>query len=126
MNKNTKNELLALYFRYVSLTDSLKGLYGCDGLTPELEALLQALCAHWHAGAPLSVREAMQLGELSSSATLFKRIRRLRQLDLVVLNKNPEDPRKGQLVPTSRALDYFSRRASAMRSVSSGGLEGQG
>jgi hypothetical protein len=119
MNKDTKNELLALYSRYLSLIDSVKGLSSPTELTAELETLLEVLFSRWHAGAPLSVREAMQLVGHSSSATLFKRIRRLRQMGFVVLNKSQEDPRKGELVPTSRALEYFSQRALAMRSVCS-------
>ena len=117
MSKDTKGELLSLYFRFAALTDSLKGLYGGAEL-PDIEALLQVLCAHWHAGSPLSVRQVMQFERLGSSATIFKRLKRLRQMDLVTLLEAPDDPRKRQIVPTTRALDYFSSQALAIRAAS--------
>jgi hypothetical protein len=118
MSKDTKSELLSLYFRFTALTDSLKGLYGGAELTPDIEALLQVLCAHWNAGSPLSVRQVLQFERLGSSATIFKRLKRLRQMDLVMLLEAPDDPRKRQIVPTTRALDYFSSQALAIRAAS--------
>jgi len=55
---------------------------------------------------------------LGSSATIFKRLKRLRQMDLVTLLEAPDDPRKRQIVPTTRALDYFSSQALAIRAAS--------
>jgi len=78
-------------------------------------ALLEAVVLRWHAGQPMTVREAISLSDLGSPATLHKRITRLRQKALLSAHSEQGDRRAKYLVPTQQALDYFHHLGQTMQ-----------
>ncbi|NBO83323.1 MAG: winged helix-turn-helix domain-containing protein [Betaproteobacteria bacterium] len=117
MSKAARNQFVDLFFRFQQMVQSLKALPSLRGLTPEHEALLTMIGAHWHAGEALSVRQAMRREELGSPATIHKRLQHLRSLGLIDLHTSERDSRKRMIVPTSEAIDYFAGQSKAIRAI---------
>ncbi|NDA52266.1 MAG: hypothetical protein EBX66_07360, partial [Betaproteobacteria bacterium] len=107
MKRTAKQELVALYFRYRQLIETIRETADFDGLTPDHEELLDVVCEHWHAGTPLTVRQVMSFEHLASTVTIHRRLKKLRLLELIDLETSKSDSRKREIVPTKQALDYF-------------------
>jgi len=117
MSKSAHNELIDLFFRFQQIVQSLRTLPHLKDLTPEHEALLNLVGAHWHAGETLSVRQAMRNEHLGSPATIHKRLQQLRSAGLIDLRTSDQDSRKRMIVPTAEAIGFFSGQAKAIRTV---------
>ena len=94
LKRTAKQELVALYFRYRQLIETVRESFDFDGLTPDHEELLDVVCEHWHNGAPLTVRQVMSFEHLASTVTIHRRLKKLRELELVELETSQSDSRK--------------------------------
>jgi hypothetical protein len=109
--------LAQAYFRFLQLARAVEALPTSSLMDANEAALLEAVVLKWHEGAPMTVREAIQLAELGSPATLHKRVTRLRQKELLTTYSEPSDRRAKFLVPTPRAMAYFSHLGRSMQQV---------
>jgi DNA-binding MarR family transcriptional regulator len=50
--------------------------------------------------------------------TIHRRLKKLRALELIELETSEADSRKREIVPTKKALDFFSAKAKAMQTAS--------
>lgn len=117
LKRTAKQELIALYFRYRQLIETVRESFDFDGLTPDHEELLDVVCEHWHHGAPLTVRQVMSFEHLASTVTIHRRLKKLRALELIELETSQSDSRKREIIPTKKALDLFSAKAKAMQTA---------
>jgi hypothetical protein len=117
MSKNSHSPLVAAYFRFLQLAKAVSALPTGVEIDANESALLEAVVLRWHEGQPMTVREAINLAELGSPATLHKRITRLRQKGLLDNLSEPGDKRAKFLVPTPTALEYFHHLGQSMQQV---------
>jgi len=108
MTDLARTPLATAYLRFLQLARSIQALPEGPGLDANEKALLEAVVVRWHEGSPMTVREAINLTELGSPATLHKRVTRLRQKDLLAAANQEGDRRAKFLIPTPRTLAYFN------------------
>ena len=120
MSSTAHSPLAASYLRFLQLARTVQVLP--DGLAMDANetALLEAIVVRWYEGHPMTVREAINLTELGSPATLHKRITRLREKDLLSNFNQEGDKRAKYLAPTARSLDYFNLLGRTMHEVHAG------
>jgi len=109
--------LASAYFRFLQLAKALDHLSADEAMDANESALLEAVVLRWHEGQPMTVREAINLAELGSPATLHKRVTRLRQKDMLAAYSEPNDRRAKYLVPTEKALAHFEQLGRSMQQV---------
>ena len=113
---NTHHSPLAsAYLRFLQLARAVETLPDGTVMDANESALLEAVVLRWHEGQPMTVREAINLAQLGSPATLHKRITRLRAKDLLATYSEPGDRRAKFLVPTQQALDHFHQLGQTMQ-----------
>ncbi len=113
---NTHHSPLAsAYLRFLQLARAVETLPDGTLMDANESALLEAVVLRWHEGQPMTVREAINLAQLGSPATLHKRITRLRAKDLLATYSEPGDRRAKFLVPTQQALDHFHQLGQTMQ-----------
>ena len=117
MTDLTRTPLATAYLRFLQLARSIQALPDGPGLDANEKALLEAVVVRWHEGQPMTVREAINLAELGSPATLHKRVTRLRQKDMLSTASQEGDRRAKFLIPTARTLDYFSHLGQSIQTV---------
>jgi len=102
------------YFRFLQLARAVQALPGASEMDANEQAMLEAVVLRWHEKQAMTVREAISLAHLGSSATLHKRVTRLRQKELLTTVSEPGDRRAKFLIPTPKALDYFHHMGQSM------------
>ncbi|MEY4977237.1 MAG: hypothetical protein RIQ97_2432 [Pseudomonadota bacterium] len=101
--------LARAYLRFLEMSRVVGHSPDRVALDPNEQALLEAVLLRWHQGEPMSVREAIELRDLGSPATLHKRLLRLRDLGLLDTQHPPHDKRSKFLYPTAMALAELER-----------------
>lgn len=117
MQSSTHSPFASAYLRFLQLARAVATLPDGAPMEPNESALLEAVVLRWHQGQTMTVREAINLADLGSPATLHKRITRLRAKDMLATYSEPGDRRAKFLVPTQQALDYFHRLGQSMQQV---------
>ena len=112
-----RTPLATAYLRFLQLARSIQALPDGPGLDANEKALLEAVVVRWHEGHPMTVREAINLAELGSPATLHKRVTRLRQKDMLSTASQDGDRRAKFLIPTARTLEYFNHLGQSIQTV---------
>ncbi len=115
MTHTDRSPLANAYLRFLQLARAVEALPDGQSMDANESALLEAVVLRWHAGQPMTVREAINLSALGSPATLHKRITRLRQKELLSAHSEQGDRRAKYLVPTQQALDYFHHLGQTMQ-----------
>jgi len=115
MTHTDRSPLANAYLRFLQLARAVEALPDGQSMDANESALLEAVVLRWHAGQPMTVREAINLSDLGSPATLHKRITRLRQKALLSAHSEEGDRRAKYLVPTQQALDYFHHLGQTMQ-----------
>ena len=100
--------LSSAYLRFLHLANAFSREAAAN-LTANHLALLESIATAWHAGKPMSVREAIAQENLGSPATLHKRLMILRNEGYVGELNVDGDRRTKLLTPTSKAIDYFEK-----------------
>lgn len=106
-----------LYFRFLGLSRSLMPAFGNTLMSPSENQLLEEVAWRALENNAMSVREAIGLSHLGSPATLHKKLRRLRNLELLAVERKDHDRRSKYLIATPLALMYFERWGRAMQSA---------
>ncbi len=117
MTTDDRSPLASAYFRFLQLARAVEALPDGTPMDANESALLEAVVLRWHEGQAMTVREAINLAELGSPATLHKRITRLRNKDMLATYSDPGDRRAKFLIPTQQALDYFDRLGQSLQQV---------
>lgn len=115
MTHTDRSPLANAYLRFLQLARAVEALPDGQSMDANESTLLEAVVLRWHAGQPMTVREAISLSDLGSPATLHKRITRLRQKELLSAHSEQGDRRAKYLVPTQQALDYFHHLGQTMQ-----------
>jgi hypothetical protein len=74
------------------------------------KALFEFLMLKWHAGQPITVRQAINMAFFGSPSTLHKRLVKLRKAGYLTLQGIPTDRRIKLLVPAPQGLRYFEEQ----------------
>ena len=109
-----------LYLRFLGLSRTPKPTHGTPQLSPSETQLLEEVALRDLENNTLSVREAIALSHLGSPATLHKRLRRLRNLDLLAVERKDHDRRTKYLIATPLAIIRFESLGRAMQTALSG------
>lgn len=109
--------LASAYLRFLQLARAVETLPSNPLMDANEVALLEAVVLKWHEGQAMTVREAINLAELGSPATLHKRVTRLRQKELLTTYSEPGDRRAKFLLPTGKAMEYFAHLGRSMQQV---------
>ncbi len=113
-----KKELVELYLRFRWLLGALKDLPETDLLsTPNTEALLAEIAQAWKRGEPYPMYKLLIRRDLGHINTVRNRINQLRDAGFVKFEGIEDDARVKLVVPTQKALEYFSAYASLIREV---------
>lgn len=110
-----------LYFRFLGLSRSLMPANRNTLMSPSESQLLEEVALRELENNALSVREAIGLSHLGSPATLHKRLRRLRNLELLAVQRKDHDRRTKYLIATPLAIEHFDNLGQAMQKALSGG-----
>ena len=117
MTTDNHSPLASAYFRFLQLARAVEALPDGAPMDANESALLEAVVLRWHEGQAMTVREAINLADLGSPATLHKRITRLRNKDMLATYSEPGDRRAKFLIPSQQALDYFDRLGQSLQQV---------
>lgn len=117
MTTSNRSPLASAYFRFLQLARAVEALPDGAPMDANESILLEAVVLRWHEGRAMTVREAINLSDLGSPATLHKRITRLRNKDMLSTYSEPGDRRAKFLIPTQQALEYFDRLGQSLQQV---------
>jgi hypothetical protein len=76
--------------------------------------LFEEVVLAWAKSTPMSVSQAIHLRQLGAQATLFVRLTKLRQLNLIETVKSASGTPAKHLCPTPQGIAYLTRLAEAM------------
>jgi DNA-binding MarR family transcriptional regulator len=107
MYSNNKSATAIAYMRFLQLAKAVQQLPDAPQLDANEKALLEEIVLRWYENRVMTVREAIGLTHLGSPATLHKRIKRLRQKDLLKTFNQPDDKRAKYLIPTDKTMAMF-------------------
>ena len=108
------------YLRFLEMSRVVAKAPATVTLDPNEHALLEAVLLRWFQGDAMSVREAIELRDLGSPATLHKRLLRLRDLGMLETQHPPHDKRAKFLHPTALALAELERLGQHLRTAHAG------
>ena len=97
------------YAKFLNLVQAIRDLPAFPKLDPLEERLLNQLAGRWHAGARVTVLEAMQMSTDVSAATVHRRLKTLRQKGMLAVREHETDNRIRYLVATDLSTRYFAR-----------------
>lgn len=103
------NQSSSTYTKFLNLVEAIRNLPTFPVLDPVEERLLNQLAAAWHAGARVTVLEAMQMAPYASPSTVHRRLKALRQKGMLSLMQDTADERIRYIEPTDKAHSYFSK-----------------
>jgi hypothetical protein len=112
-NTSRKNTFVDAYLRILNFASAVQKLPGMDDFDANLKALFEEITVAWAKNTPLTVSNAIGIKKLGSSATLHKRIARLRQMGLVVAVHTGGDARSKSLMLTDNGVEYLRRLGAA-------------
>ena len=108
-----QNAFVDTYLRLLNFASAVKQLPGMDDFDANLKALFEEITVAWSKNTPLTVSTAIGIKKLGSSATLHKRILRLRKMGLVVAVHTGGNARTKTLVLTENGVEYLRRLGAA-------------
>jgi len=104
-----------MYFRFLKHAQAFKTKVNGHALTPSDACFLEEVVLRDFENRPLTVSEALTLTHLGSSATLHKRLKRLREWDLLDIQKKASDHRTKYLIATPLTIAHFERMGEAVQ-----------
>ncbi|MBU3652109.1 MAG: winged helix-turn-helix transcriptional regulator [Limnohabitans sp.] len=97
------------YLRFLNLLRGVEASLLPPTLDSTAKALLERIACQHALGNPLTITEAMALGEVASPATIHRKIDDLRVAGLVDTEFQGDNRRTKYLTPTPRARKYFDK-----------------
>lgn len=107
-----------IYLRFLNLAQAVRTLPGLPNLEAGEERLLNRLASAWSQGKPYSVRLAMQLDDIGSPATVYRKLQLLADYGLVDIRRDETSSRSKLIVPTPTALAYFDKLSKCFEKAS--------
>jgi hypothetical protein len=108
MHMTKKNSDSLSYLKFLHLVEAIRGLSDFPALDAVEDRLLNLFAANWHRGKKLTVLEAMAISPDISPTTVHRRLKTLRQKELITLGYDPVDSRIKYIEPTDKANQYFT------------------
>lgn len=102
-----------IYFRFLKLTEALRGLPSLPELDPLEERIIVLIARAQQEQLRLSVRDMMARHELAAPATIHSRLKSMREKGWIMLS-DTEDTRRKQVELTQAALLHFDRLSQCM------------
>ena len=102
------------YTKFLNLIQAIRDLPAFPALDPLEERLLNQLASQWHAGARVTVLEAMQMSVDVSPATVHRRLKTLRKKGMLASDEHETDSRIRYIVPTALTTKYFAKMGECM------------
>jgi len=102
-----------IYFRFLQLTEALRGLPSLPELDPLEERILALVARAQQEKIRLSVRDMMAKHEIGSPATVHARLKSMRNKGWIMLT-DTDDTRRKQVELTQAALLHFDRLSQCM------------
>ncbi|OOZ61476.1 hypothetical protein BOW44_07560 [Solemya velum gill symbiont] len=103
------------YLKFLQLAQAVKETSDFPALDAVEERVLNIFAIAWHKGREITVLEAMKMLPGISESTVFRRIKSLRQKEMISLNMDEKDRRTRFIRPTERANDYFGILGNCMK-----------
>ena len=103
-----------MYFRFLTLTQSVKSQHIGVQLTAMETHVLQEVVLRYFEDRALTVSQALAMKDLGSPATVHKRIKRLRHAGLLSFKQVDTDHRTKHLIATPLAVLHFERLGELM------------
>jgi DNA-binding MarR family transcriptional regulator len=97
-----------IYFRFLQLTEAIRGLPSLPALDPLEERILALVARAVQNEERLSVRDMMAKDDLGAPATIHGRLKSMRQKGWITLT-DTEDARRKQIQLTQAALRHFDK-----------------
>jgi len=102
-----------IYFRFLQLTETVRGLPALPPLEPLESRILEFIAYARQNKERLSVKDLMGKRELGSPAMLHGRLKSMREKGWIML-EDTEDARRKQLVLRKAALTHFDKLSRLM------------
>ncbi len=97
------------YLKFLNLVQAIRELPTFPPMDAVEERLLNMFAAVWHTGRQITVLQAMELLPDVSPSTIHRRLKTLRQKNMIELNADATDSRIKYVVPSTLADQYFTR-----------------
>ena len=104
-----------IYMRFLNLIHALDGDANAPHMDLDAKKLLEVVSVRHDLGKPLTVTDAMALGQIASPATIHRKLDQLRELGMIDTVFEGKNRRTKYLVPTQAAQDYFDAVGRAMK-----------
>ena len=114
--KDTR-QLSQTYLRFANLANAIRGLPTLDAVE---ERVLRALAGAWATGQRLPVLQVVEITPDTSSATVHRRLKSLREKGLLELREDEEDARIKYVVPTAETERYFAALGKCLTAAARG------
>jgi DNA-binding MarR family transcriptional regulator len=102
------------YFLFLNLVEAIEGLPALPLLDPVEERLFHMLASMWAAGDEVTVLQAMNCSAGASPSTVHRRLKTLRDKNLIAYSERAEDHRVKCIEPTPLAREYFAALSRCM------------
>ena len=102
-----------IYFRFLQLTEALRGLPSLPELDPLEERILALVARAQQEKIRLSVRDMMAKDQFGAPATVHNRLKSMREKGWIMLT-DTEDTRRKQIELTQAALQHFDKLSQCM------------
>lgn len=100
---------------YIEFLDHRHALDVMLGINAEDRMLLETIAIYAMRNEPMSVTQVMELSHIASSATMHRKLDHLRFLGLIRQHRRVNNRRSKFIIPTKRAMTYFSRVGAAIQ-----------
>lgn len=109
-----------IYFRFLQLTEAIRGLPTLPALDPLEERVLALVASARQKQERLCVRDLMARSELGAPATIHTRLKSMRAKGWIQLS-DTDDARRKQVDLTQAAMLHFDRLSSCLVKAAQGG-----
>lgn len=109
-----------IYFRFLQLTEAIRGLPTLPALDPLEERVLALVASARQKQERLCVRDLMARSELGAPATIHTRLKSMRAKGWLQLS-DTDDARRKQVDLTQAAMLHFDRLSSCLVKAAQGG-----
>jgi DNA-binding MarR family transcriptional regulator len=106
--------------RLLNLLRAIRELAPFDALDADEELLLNDVILRWHVQDRLTVKEVMDDARYPSKTTAYRRLIRLKDKGLVILETAKHDARIKYVCPTEASSDYVARLENGVEQIARG------
>ena len=104
-----------VYLRFLSLLHAIENSDDLPQMDLEAKRLLEVIAIRYEQRQPLTVTEAMALGNIASPATLHRKLDQLRDMGMIDAIYEDGNRRTKYMAPTALAQRYFEKVEKALQ-----------